>query len=477
MASDYIKLDLNILKNAKICTEKCDHKHDDGTLEILGKSSVISCVGCGQKCHMQCMKVPKSMMDAVNMVPKNNRHFAFYGQMAYTRIVCDNCANLLNENVSNDSPPTFKSLFEKIATRVLNEKINELMNSMKTNEQNAGTSAKVTNQNASKRSKPDYHENDGNESRDMMESMIQSLINTVSELSSNLNMHHVRSNEQLNGLGNVINNIGSNLNTQIASMEKKLTENINDVADNVKVCSTKLDKNENYIESGFQTGFNNLMENAQQWMTPANTPKRSDNQYRSLRRNAMESNMRFGKDATPRPRRSSFRNGPKLPTEEGSNENNDIFGPAVSRRIDFDTANKETETVRKQTQPQFKHENAIFVRYVDPSVTVAKMFDIVKMNETLNEALNTDPGAIEINRLVKKTLTDEQIAGFKNGISFRIGCADSLYGALQSKSNWATHWQIRPWAREYKATEAGKDYTNGNDLNSEEMELGKSNRK
>lgn len=119
------------------------------------------------------------------------------------------------------------------------------------------------------------------------------------------------------------------------------------------------------------------------------------------------------------------------------------------RRIDFGSGNKE----RAGRKPQFKHDTAIFVRYIDHTITEAKMLDIVKMNAAMNEALEKDSSAVEVTRLVKKSLTEDQIASFKNGVSFRIGCTSSLFEALQTKSNWATHWQIRPWDRDYKNAE------------------------
>lgn len=164
---------------------------------------------------------------------------------------------------------------------------------------------------------------------------------------------------------------------------------------------------------------------------------------------------------------------PKLPTEDGSNENVGIFGPAVNRRIDFGSRNN--ETAPKQKQSQFQHDTAIFVRYVDPSITAVKMLDIVKMNEVLKEALKNDPGAVEVTRLVKKSLTEDQITGFRNGVSYRIGCTESLFEALQAKSNWATHWQIRPWDNEYKNTE-NEIETSFNGLNSDETTTTHTNR-
>lgn len=468
--AEKIKLNLDILENAKICNEHCEHKHDDGTLEVLGKSSIIACVGCGRKCHMQCAKVPKNMIDSVNKVPRANRHFAYYGQMSYTRIVCDTCANLLNENVSKDSPPTFQALFERIATKVFDDKISAMLESMEKGDSNVGvTKAK---RNSSKRSKPDHAGDD--DMHEPMKSMLQLLINKVTELSCNVDRHNVVSNGQINDLKKSMENIDISLNTQLTSMETNLTEKIEDATDHVKACSLKLEKNGSCIESGMQMGFNNLMQNAQKWMTPVNSPARQNSQRISLRRGVLENNAFLNNNETPKAVRSAHRSVPQLPTDSGSNENNDIFGRIVNRRIDFNAVNRDGETDRKQGQSQFMHDTALYVRFVDPSVTTAKMMDIVKMNATLNDALINDPTAIEVTRLVKKNITEDQIAGFKYGISFRIGCVASLYETLQAKSNWATHWQIRPWDRDFKTTktrDTEERDTECNDLNMEELEI------
>lgn len=116
-----------------------------------------------------------------------------------------------------------------------------------------------------------------------------------------MNRHHDRSNDQLNGLNNMIATVGSNLDSQVQTIGKNLADKIDNVADSVKVCSSKLDKNENVIESGMQAGFNNLVESAQKWMTPTNTPVA--NQHRSLRRNLLASNMVSNKYETLKSRR------------------------------------------------------------------------------------------------------------------------------------------------------------------------------
>lgn len=146
---------------------------------------------------------------------------------------------------------------------------------------------------------------------------------------------------------------------------------------------------------------------------------------------------------TPRSYRANTIRGPRLPTEGGISEDAGIFGPVVKRRIDFASNNQ--RNVPKVAKPHFQHTNAIYLRYVNSEITAEKMMGIIKRNPILKEAVENDPNAIEINRLVKNSLTEEQIANFKSGVSYRIGCTDQLMGALMDRSNWATHWELRQW--------------------------------
>lgn len=66
-------LDLKIFEHANLCGDDCFEKRNDGTREKLEECSIVYCVGCGRKCHMECHRVPKSVSEGVKMVPKNNR--------------------------------------------------------------------------------------------------------------------------------------------------------------------------------------------------------------------------------------------------------------------------------------------------------------------------------------------------------------------------------------------------------------------
>lgn len=472
MSSEKINLKLNILPNALVCTTKCEYKHDDGTLEVLGSNSCVVCVGCGKKCHMQCQKIPQNLVDAVNNVPVNNRHFAYFGQMSYMRIVCDNCANLLNNNVEKDKPACFQSLFEKIASKVFAKKIYEMEEALKMNATNDNVQINTSQSNNSKRKKSEV--DDGNDFADLHNSMKNSfkvLLERVEKLDESMKSQNTMYEGKCNDINESIKHVGIVLGSNINAMNEGLGSKIDTAVENINACAAKLEKNENSIENGLQKGFNNLMESAQKWMSPIVTPIRNNNAQNSMRRNVLESNMRLQYD-TPKSRRSIDRGGPKIPTENGINENADAFGRAVNRHINFGSVNNEDGNgLRSKTQ--FRHTNALYIRYVDPSITSDKMVNVIKMNQVLNEAIEKDPLVIEVNRLVKRSLTEEQIAGFKNGVSFRIGCADAIFESLKLKSNWATHWEIRMWDPNFKSTERVRDkntvdemVVDENDLNS-----------
>lgn len=457
MSTDKINLEIPILKDAKICSRACEYKHDDGQLEILGNNSLVTCVGCGKKCHMQCQKIPNNLVESVNSVPQNNRIFAYFGQMSYMRVVCDNCANLLNSNVDKGKQPTFQSLFEKIATEVFEKKLKERENEMKMNmnvEPIQSTSFQI---NSLKRKKSNMDGDTEEDSHDPTNNILISLLAKIEEMNGFMKLQQDQSKIQYNDVTKLISDVGESVNLNIDAKNEILNTKIDSVKQIIGECALKLERNESSIDDGLQKGFNNLFENVQKCITPLLTPVRV-NPRSSLRRAAFTNNTTENHSDTPRSRWSQNNVGPNLPTESGRNENVEIFGPAISRRINF---GKESQENAKAVRPQFRHNNAIYVRYVDSSITADKMLNIVKINQVLNEAIQHDPGVIEINRLVKKSLTEEEIARFKNGVSFRIGCADFLFEALQSKENWANHWEIRLWDPNFKTNEK---------RNSDEME-------
>lgn len=92
---------LENLAGAKLCSKECKVDVDCASF----------CVGCGRSCHLECHKVPDQMVAAVNAIPKNNRTHGYFGDLSYVKLVCDNCANLLN----SASRPNFLSLFNDLA--------------------------------------------------------------------------------------------------------------------------------------------------------------------------------------------------------------------------------------------------------------------------------------------------------------------------------------------------------------------------
>lgn len=454
-----IKLNLNVIPDAKICTNECTFKHDNGNLEKLGADSIIFCVGCGRKCHMECHNTPIALINSFKMVPRNNRNMAYFGEMSYLRIVCDNCANMLMANVPTNTKPCFQFLFEQVANKVIERKLKSLEEELKAKEpiepkQNG-------NNGTAKRKKPsdDTHYSDDSENevskkyiKTELKSMLQDLLDA-----------------QLVNFKDCVSKIGKDVKLNIVKTNDNLGAKITAVDKLVNACSMKLDGHNMTIDDGFQKGFNNLMENAHKWLSPCitPTPTRNTNGRPSLRKNLLQSKFKqrqmydqtgmrqSGEEKdnslnnTPRYYRASAKRGPTLPTEGGISQDNDVFGPAVKRRIDFTAVNNQGDRPR-QAKSRFQHSNAIYLRYVNPQITAEKMMIIIKRNPLLNEAIVKDPNAVEINRLVKSSLTEDQIANFKSGVSYRIGCEDHLLATLMDKGNWATHWEIRQWDPTFK---------------------------
>lgn len=190
------------------------------------------------------------------------------------------------------------------------------------------------------------------------------------------------------------------------------------------------------------------MQSAQKWLSPYTTPVRNRDNQNTLRKNLLQSRMRNHQaNETPKMQATGNLRGPIIPTQGGNNGTTDVFGPAIKRRINFMA---QPDEMPKRIESRFLHEDAIYIRYVNPQITSDKMFDIIKLNTTLKEAIENDGQAIEVTRLVKGALTEEQISGLKYGVSYRIGCKKELMDALTSQSNWATHWETRLWDPNFK---------------------------
>lgn len=75
-----INLNLKVLEGARLCSDECVEKHDNGDLEKLSTRSIVKCVGCGRKCHMECHKVPQTLSKGIKDIPVNNRVNAFFSE-------------------------------------------------------------------------------------------------------------------------------------------------------------------------------------------------------------------------------------------------------------------------------------------------------------------------------------------------------------------------------------------------------------
>lgn len=447
---DKISLNMKLIPEAKICNSDCDFKNDDGTLEVLGEISLVYCIGCGRKCHMECHKVPTLLINSVKMVPPKSRNCAYMGDLSYLKIVCDNCANLLMANVPMNTRPCFQVLFEQMANKVLLKKIKELEEEL-TKKEAAPLPQTSSQVQAGKRKKAD-NDNDDNATNDDLKSFITDVMKKLNDMEHKASTRSTLIESHLNDIKGNFVKANSGIESSIKNIHNSLGAQLNAVDTMVNNCSMKLDrnlmkieKNDVDIDNGLQKGFNNLMETAPQWLSPCLTPIRCNENRSSLRKSVLQKsvNIRLGTlNETPKSNRFNAQRGPKLPTEVGSNEDNDIFGPKVRRRVDFNDMKASND---KPKQKMFKHDAAIYLRYVNAQITAEKMLDIVKKNPILKEAIDNDPDSVEINRLVKSSLTEDQIANFKNGISYRIGCVNSLLNDLMNKANWATHWEMRQW--------------------------------
>lgn len=452
-------LDLKELKDAKLCSEGCKHVNGNGLVENMKSDHVVYCVGCGRKCHMPCHQVPEAIVNAVKSIPINNRAKAYFGELSYMRIVCDNCANLLICDVQSGAKPTFLTLFNSMTAKLI-EKLGEVSDD-KMDDDVVEIDDGLLNPTKKRRAK----------SLDTKQDMLCELI----EMKSLLNKCFIKMNNVEDGNNKIkaaIENKGVKLNeaggNQMGKIERSVSEMVERMEENSKSLAslhTMVDKSRANIDDGFQKGFNKLVDLTQQMNTPA-TPANNDRWYTpdgyargsSMRRVSFSNQVRHYRYNTPT---SSFKPGPSIPTETGAAKDESFFGPAVPRRINFNTG--EHTQAEGAARREFCHEDAIYIRYVDASITADKMLSILQRNESIKRELDQNPDAVEITRLVKKRWSEEEIAQRRFGISYRIGCNQNLLSMLNDKSMWANHWEIRKWDNEYgKNEEHGHRFENPN---------------
>lgn len=438
------KFELEILQQAKLCTAECKQ---DGHFEKMTSESIVFCVGCGRGCHMPCHNVPEAIVNAVQGVPKNNRAKAYFGELSYLRIVCDNCANLLNCNVPTSGKACFLNLFNNLsATNAAKNKVSE------------GDGESSSQPTKKRKNEVDDGMVDGNVMMEMKSLLYKCFVkmSTVEKATANLQSTILDNDEKLLTLNKGNIDATKSLAVKLDEIAKTLVETDNKVQSNdhkLGAINEKLDRNVTTIDDGLQKGFNKLVDMTEQFYSPI-TP-RGGNGFgygirSSLRQTAMNNRTRRNlPNGTPTSR--SF-GGPSIPTESGAATGSDnLFGPAVPRKLNFNNG----EIHRSSDVPRkvFRHDNAIYIRYVDPSITPKKMSTILNMNEKIKEALDGNPEAIEITRLVKNRVTEDEISKRRFGVSYRIGCSQDLLAVVSDRNIWANHWEIRSWDKNFNNKE------------------------
>lgn len=447
--SQNFMLELPALPGAKICSTECVYRQNDGSIEAL-KSGLVSCVGCGKPCHMQCHKVSGELLDAVRTVPKNNRCNAYFGEANNVRIVCDNCLTWLSCEVPTDVKSSFLLVFSRIAAKLISERYAD---SAKSSETSITRKRRLVN---------------GGETMNVdavteLKDMIQKCLTKIEETGK-------KSEEGVKGitsqLGVMVNHIDSTVKKEsdiiVDCVKLKCNEiDIKMIANEVKMSSiaTKLEEK---IELDLTVVENVRSNGGLGSPSLVSTPNRRINREidtgSTVRRRAMINNARSmllsGGNETPRTALVR-NNGHVLPTISGTADNDNIFGPSVQRFNRGYNENDENGNNSQRTGSQFKKKQAIYLRYVSSSITIDNMKEILKRDARIGQSMEENESNVEITRLVKKDMTEEMLSRRKYGISYRIGCSDELYPIINDPSFWASHWEIRPWNEERRVVGMG----------------------
>lgn len=436
-------LDLKTEEEAFLCDNECKEKLDDGSMLNLTPESAVMCVGCGRKCHMECHKVPKTFVNAVKSVPMKNRVKAYFGECSYVRLVCDSCANLLNRNVHWQCKPTFLTLFSKIAEDMIREKY-VLKNKESVIEDTPINSSNVVN--GGKRRRVSENGMEGGEILNEMRKVMDICVKKLDILEKKCDSNAKGNENGFNSLSDAIH--GANI--FVSDGLKGIGEKIVGIDDKMKEFNDKIDSKHNIIESGLQMGFHNLLSETEKLLSPI-TPRAPHKDRKNLRKYATI-NSAINISNTPHTR--SFVS--EVQPNPGTSSDENLFGSIVPRRI-IDERSKTMDMNRQGND--FRHNKAIYLRYVDPLITPNKIINILKKNTIINDSIIADANNVEITRLTKKALTEDEIRAYKFGVSYRIGAADELYDILKSGELFAPHWEIRPWITRDKKRSNG---VNGN---------------
>lgn len=420
-------LDLKLLEHARICNNECKEKMDDGSLHGLTTISSFSCVGCGRNCHMECHRVPKSLCEAVKKVPTNNRVNSYFGEYSYMRLVCENCANWLMVDVKGGETPSFLSLFTKLIDKTIKEKY-VLKN---VNESMGERVPPVTGLNAranAKRKKPSDNDIEETGLLDEMRKMMASCMEKLDGIDKKIDTSSNDASAKFSALSEMSSKSSRVITGKLSTMDS-CVGNINQ-----KLCDIdkKMDLKHGEMENGLQRGFNNLIDKTEKLLSPL-TPKRNERRF-SFRHQAMVNSARKFSASS---RLNGYSGVVKdAATLQGSSTENEIFGTIVPRRL-FNGSENGTKG--------FIHEKAVHLRYVDPLITPTKLLKIMSKNSEIDNAVKDNINCIEINRLTKKGLTEEEIRSMKYGVSYRIGANENIFNIIKTGLLFAPHWEIREW--------------------------------
>lgn len=440
MSQNFV-LELPTIPGAKICGSDCVFRNSNGSIDAL-KAGIVSCVGCGTACHMQCHKVTGDLFESVKALPKNNRATAHFGEASNVRLVCDNCLTWLNCEVPVDTKATFQLVFSRIAAKIISEKYVDTPKSRDTS-------------NARKRRLADNGEAINVDAVFEMKDMISKCLNELDNLKKKSETDEKALTDRLDKLSTCM--VDSMANAMIP-VKDCIISKCDELTDGLKTNCIKIDNLANKIDEkiGLELtmvengNFNGVDRSPGTVSTPIRSVNAVPRSPRStIRRRAMMNNARTlllsGHSETPRT--TLFRNsGPTMPTQSGTAATDDVFGPVVHRGQDNRSAminGNDDNTSRPRAQ--FKQKNAIYLRFVSSSITVNKMREILQRNGTIAQCLVESESNIEITRLIKKNVPEESFARRKHGVSYRIGCPENIYPIISDPGFWASHWEMRPW--------------------------------
>lgn len=434
-------LELPLLEEAKICTGDCNL--------IASDKDVVYCVGCGRGCHLSCHKVPGTVKVTFAGIPKANRNISPHGlgDLSYIRIICDNCLHLINAEVRPGFKSCFLNLFSRIAEGQMKEKLPDTTESTSKKRKLSNVESDIE----------DESQLDGIKSvldqymkkiNDDLKAAVKTTTKTaLQSLKSDLSIELVSKIDST-----ICNSLSTNLNAGVASKLDQI-ETCNQKIDTV---IGKLDKLNGYainssmktpqrefvnVRNGSTLRHQAMVKNARKVLDEMknDTPKTGSNDSGDPSFKVNTGHLRN------RQSRKRIPNGKIMQMEAGTSDDDALFGEMVPRRLNLDSAPARREELNK-----FRYDEAIYLRFVNPDITPDKMLELVKRNQQAKTILEKNLSEIEITLLVKKSLTAEQVANLRNGVSYRIGASSDLFPIIRNTSMWAKHWEVRLWKADFK---------------------------